>query len=141
MKSGSEILNEFLQKECINPNQLAAKMKLSRTQPIYDILNGKIKRISENYVDKILEEYPKYNKVWLLTGEGDMLKSGEREMEIKDAVISAYEEKIKNLEYQLKEKEKYISSLEFNIELLKESLKKGAESREEGKRQPTHSNL
>ena len=75
MKTGSEILKELLQREGINSNQLASKMKLNRTQPIYDILNGKIKKISDNYADKILDEYPDYNKVWLLTGEGEMLKS------------------------------------------------------------------
>jgi plasmid maintenance system antidote protein VapI len=83
MKSGSEILNELLQKEGINPNQLAAKMKLNRTQAIYDILNNKIKKISDNHADKILKEYPYYNKVWLLTGEGDMLK-GNNTQQIKD---------------------------------------------------------
>ena len=75
MKKGSEIMNELLQREGINPNQLAEKIGLKRTQPIYDILSGKIKKISENYADKILLAFPEYRKVWILTGDGNMLNA------------------------------------------------------------------
>jgi hypothetical protein len=44
MRNSSEILRILIENENINPNQLAVKMGLKRTQPIYDILNGKIKK-------------------------------------------------------------------------------------------------
>lgn len=71
---GSEVLNKILEHEKLNPNQFAESIGLSRTQPIYDIINGKVKKISTNYANKILNKYPHYNYNWLLTGEGDMLK-------------------------------------------------------------------
>ena len=73
MKKGSEILSELLKREGINPNQFAAKIGLKRTQPIYDILSGKIKRISENYAMKISVAFPEYKYPWLMTGEGEMV--------------------------------------------------------------------
>lgn len=79
MKRSSEILQILIEKENINPNQLAAKMGLKRTQPIYDILNGKIKKLSENYAVKINQAYPDYNLKWLLTGQGDMTTADEKD--------------------------------------------------------------
>lgn len=69
----NEILEAILAKEEINYSQLAKAMGLNRTQPLYDIRDGKIKSISKNYVEKILSAFPHYNKIWLLTGEGEML--------------------------------------------------------------------
>lgn len=72
---GCKILNAILENEQINANQFAESIGLSRTQPIYDILNGKVKKITSNYANKILSAYPHYNYLWLTTGTGDMLKS------------------------------------------------------------------
>ena len=41
---------------------------------LYDIQKGKIKGVSEKLASLILEKFPHYNKSWLLTGEGEMLK-------------------------------------------------------------------
>ncbi|MCD7973308.1 MAG: peptidase S24 [Candidatus Azobacteroides sp.] len=75
MKTTSEVLRCVLEHEKLNANQLASRMGLSRTQPLYDLLNGKIKRLSENYADKIIKAFPDFSRVWLLTGEGEMLRS------------------------------------------------------------------
>lgn len=71
---GSIVLNKILENEKLNPNQFAESIGLERTQPIYDIINGKVKKISTNYAKKILAVYPHYNYNWLTTGEGEMLK-------------------------------------------------------------------
>ena len=39
-------------------------------QRILDIQSGKTKKISSTVADAIIEKYPQYSKVWLLTGEG-----------------------------------------------------------------------
>lgn len=71
---GSIVLNKILENEKLNPNQFAESIGLERTQPIYDIINGKVKKISTNYAKKILAVYPHYNYNWLTTGEGEILK-------------------------------------------------------------------
>lgn len=51
---------------------------------VYDLLSGKIKKISDSIADKIIAAYPEYNKFWLLTGEGEMLNgfNGKKAIEI-----------------------------------------------------------
>lgn len=94
-----EILESILKNEDVNYAQLAKNMGLSRVQPLYDIRDGKVKRITENYASKIITAYPKYNRVWLLTGEGEMLKSKQSEeysdtsrKEVNDTIETKMEE-------------------------------------------------
>lgn len=70
---GSKIINEILKHEKINANTFAERIGLKRTQPIYDLQNGKVKKITPNYANKILNAFPYYDYTWLLTGEGEML--------------------------------------------------------------------
>jgi hypothetical protein len=84
--SGSKILNEIIKHEKVNANQFAESIGLKRTQPIYDILNGKVKKISTNYVNKILSVYPHYNYDQLLTGEGEILKTNNSYSVIGDGI-------------------------------------------------------
>ena len=67
-------LNELLKHLNTNSNSLAAVIKLKRTQNLYDIENAKVQKISPKLADKIISAFPNISKVWLLTGEGDMLK-------------------------------------------------------------------
>ena len=78
----SEILKTIIEKEGITYSSLSKKMGLNRAQPIYDIRDGKVKRISPNYADKILLAFPKYNRAWLLSGDGEPIKN-----EIKDEAV------------------------------------------------------
>ena len=70
----SEILRTIIENEGITYSALSKKMGLNRAQPIYDIRDGKVKRISTNYADKILLAFPQYDKAWLLSGEGKPIK-------------------------------------------------------------------
>ena len=47
------------------------------TNPSYvsDAKNGKTKRISKNIADKIIQQWPEISLTWILTGEGEMLRS------------------------------------------------------------------
>mgnify|MGYP001780537142 CR=1 FL=1 len=67
----SEILRTIIENEGITYSALSKKMGLNRAQPLYDIRDGKVKRISTNYADKILLAFPRYDKAWLLSGEGE----------------------------------------------------------------------
>lgn len=87
----SEIIQKVIENESINANLLASKMGIKRTQPIYDILSGKIKKISSDYALKIIEAYPRYNMLWLLTGAGEMLISEDTAHLMKDIQEQAAE--------------------------------------------------
>lgn len=67
----SVIINSLLSDIGIKPSTFAKRIGVNPTQ-IYDLQSGKIKKISDSIADKIREVYPEYNRVWLLTGEGDM---------------------------------------------------------------------
>ena len=59
-----EVLEYILSNERINYSELAKLMGIPRVQPLYDIRDGKIKNISENYANKILAVFPKYFPSW-----------------------------------------------------------------------------
>ena len=69
--------------EGITIPELSRRMGITRAQPLYDIRDGKVKRISTNYAEKILNVFPLYDKSWLLSGEGNPKKSKEDEVEQK----------------------------------------------------------
>lgn len=70
-----EIIIKLLDYSKLNVKQFSEKLGMKRGQAIYDIMSGKTKRISEKLANQIISEFPEINKVWLLTGEGDMLKN------------------------------------------------------------------
>ena len=74
MRITSEIISSILDREGLKAATFAKSVGVVPTQ-IYDLQKGKIKKISEEIADKIISVYHHYNKVWLLTGEGDMLTS------------------------------------------------------------------
>lgn len=73
MRPGNEVLNELLSHLDITVHGLSTKINLKRSQNLYDILDGKVKRISHSLSGKIISAYPDINENWLLTGEGNML--------------------------------------------------------------------
>lgn len=73
--SPNERLQAILNHENTNLKAFSDRLGYARPQGLYDIFNGKVKSITEKLANSIMEVYPHYNRVWLLTGEGDMLKS------------------------------------------------------------------
>lgn len=69
-----EIIVKLLEYSQLNVKQFSEKLGMKRAQAIYDVMNGKTKRISENLANQIISEFPEINRTWLLTGEGEMLK-------------------------------------------------------------------
>lgn len=71
--NGSDIINSVLKYTRLTPSVFAKKLGEKRPQRIYDIQNGKTKKLSPEIADKIVSVFPVINRTWLLTGEGDML--------------------------------------------------------------------
>lgn len=73
--TAKEIINAILLQENITASQLAKDIGLSRPQAVYDILNGKVLKVSARMANLIHTAKPMYSIDWLLTGEGNMLNS------------------------------------------------------------------
>lgn len=71
--TAKETINAILLQENITAAQLAKDIGLSRPQAVYDIINGKVLKVSARMANLIHSAKPMYNLDWLLTGEGEML--------------------------------------------------------------------
>lgn len=72
-----EIMEEILSYVELNPKQFAESLGFDRPQAIYDIMNPQKKvGISKNMAEKICSKYTRINKMYLLTGEGQLLNVG-----------------------------------------------------------------
>lgn len=66
---------EILAKEGLTPNNFASKLGYSRSQTIYDIINGKSAPSYDFFNRFAISEYSEtYSLDWLLTGRGEMNK-------------------------------------------------------------------
>lgn len=70
------IIDEIIKISGLNAAKFAKIIGVHPTQ-IYDLQSGKTKSISPSMADKILKVYPNFCKLWLLTGEGEMLVADE----------------------------------------------------------------
>lgn len=70
-------LKEFLNKQGVTPYELAInKLGYERVDRVYNIVNEK-NGLSDKMLDEILSVCPELNKIWLLTGVGEMLHNPE----------------------------------------------------------------
>lgn len=140
MRITSEIISSILDREGLKAATFAKSVGVVPTQ-IYDLQKGKIKKISEEIADKIISVYPHYNKVWLLTGEGDMLTSDvppARSVDIPEEIVDGFNPRelldiIHDLTAQGKQNaesnERNSRNIEKLIGLLAESLKQERDER------------
>lgn len=73
MNQRNKVIGEMALNERLTVSQIAKIIGKPATS-LYNIQKGKINGISEKLADLLLEKFPHYNKVWLLTGEGEMLR-------------------------------------------------------------------
>lgn len=73
--SGKEVISLILNELGIKAPTFANSIGV-KYQRILDIQNGKTKKVSFPVADAIIEKYPQFNRTWILTGEGEMLKNG-----------------------------------------------------------------
>lgn len=59
-----------------NVTAFASALSLNGAQKIYDIQSGKTKSISADLADKIFLVFPELNREWVLSGRGEMIRSG-----------------------------------------------------------------
>lgn len=71
----SERLSMLIEYSGLNAAKFAEKINAKTKQAVYDLLKGKTKSISSDMENKIISCFPQINRVWLLTGEGEMLNS------------------------------------------------------------------
>lgn len=71
---GSEKINEILLNLSIKAPTFAKRIGV-KYQRILDIQSGKVKKISGELANYIINTYPQFDINWLLTGEGSMLKN------------------------------------------------------------------
>lgn len=93
--TGQEIINKVLETLEIKAPSFAENIGILY-QRVFDLQKGKTKRISPQVAEAIVSAYPQFNTTWLLTGEGEMLNTGnpsstepkiiENEEELKDAL-------------------------------------------------------
>lgn len=74
---GSEKINEILLNLGIKAPTFAKRIGV-KYQRILDIQSGKVKKISGELANYIINTYPQFDINWLLTGEGSMLKNADQ---------------------------------------------------------------
>lgn len=112
--NGADILAKILSTYNLNPKSFSEKIGLKRAQAIYDIQHGKTERISPNIASKILSVYPEINRVWLLTGDGEMLvpESSNNDPPPEKKHTEMEERLMKLLEQSAKEKERLLEIID-----------------------------
>ncbi len=79
-----------------NPNSFARLIGLRRSENLYQIKRGN-NGISRKIADMITEVFPAINKLWLLTGEGDMFAPAELSTAAKPLYNVGVEEHIRDI--------------------------------------------
>lgn len=72
--NAQDVLGEILEDLGLKIKQFANEIGYP-VGKLYDIQRGKTKRFKDDLVEIISDFYPKYSRVWLLTGEGPMLSN------------------------------------------------------------------
>lgn len=69
------MMDKLLEYSGLNAQQFAAAVHFKTRQTVYDLRKGRTHSFSRPMAEKIVAVFPEISKMWLLTGEGDMLAS------------------------------------------------------------------
>ena len=118
----NERLQYIINNEGLNPKVFSEKLGFERPQSIYDVLKKKTKNITDSLANKIISVFPTYSKVWLLTGEGEILKSETR------APITQTVNGVGNNSVKISTMDKVLNELSEQRKLTEELLKNTSEA-------------
>ena len=85
-----ERIEKIIEHYGISAKSFADRIQLSRPQAVYDILSGKTKSITEKMAIKIISEFSEIDRAWLLSGEGEMLKTPSKAPQTEKRLIPLY---------------------------------------------------
>lgn len=74
---GNEIIEQILQYLDVKAPTFAEEIGV-KYQRIFDIQQGKTKKVSADVANLVVARYPEFSIEWLLTGEGEMLKENKK---------------------------------------------------------------
>jgi hypothetical protein len=133
----SERIKKILEYTGLSANKFSKTIGLNTSQNIYDIINGK-HGISKVLAETITVKYLNIDKIWLLTGEGEMLKKDDinfhknilnepmekygncKRCEQKDAEISRLKHDIEKMEIELRGNRELIDVLKSQMGINKQ---------------------
>ena len=127
---GSEKINEILLNLGIKAPTFAKRIGV-KYQRILDIQSGKVKKISGELANYIINTYPQFDINWLLTGEGSMLKNidqpvsqGGEDATLSEADLNNSNTMKKYLDQVLRQNEELIRQNGVLLELFREERAK-----------------
>lgn len=118
-----ERFNEVLRITGTNVKSLSERLGYARPQGLYDVATGRTKSLSADLCRKIVTAFPEFNYLWLLTGEGEMLRKN----------ITEYKESAPEVFPSLDAMKLYLQMME-TIRIQAETIKKLTEGDESQKR-------
>ena len=128
---GSEKINEILLNLGIKAPTFAKRIGV-KYQRILDIQSGKVKKISGELANYIINTYPQFDINWLLTGEGSMLKNtdqpvsqGGEDATLSEADLNNSNTMKKYLDQVLRQNEELIRQNGVLLDLFREERAKG----------------
>lgn len=132
---GSEKINEILLNLGIKAPTFAKRIGV-KYQRILDIQSGKVKKISGELANYIINTYPQFDINWLLTGEGSMLKNtdqpvsqGGEDATLSEADLNNSNTMKKYLDQVLRQNEELIRQNGVLLDLFREERAKQGRSR------------
>lgn len=75
--TGQEIINKVLEELGLKAPTFAESIGVTY-QRIFDLQKGKVKKVSSSVANSIINKYNQFNLSWLLTGEGEMLNTTQK---------------------------------------------------------------
>lgn len=127
---GSEKINEILLNLGIKAPTFAKRIGV-KYQRILDIQSGKVKKISGELANYIINTYPQFDINWLLTGEGSMLKNtdqpvsqGGEDATLSEADLNNSNTMKKYLDQVLRQNEELIRQNRVLLDLFREERAK-----------------
>lgn len=67
-------IEALIQANGLNAKSFSEMLGYDRPQVVYDLLNGRTRNVSSSMANRILNVFPDVDRIWLLTGKGEMLR-------------------------------------------------------------------